>query len=429
MPKKIIICGGGPCGLICAYLLRKKGYSITLIERASNLGGCWKVNWEKELFTEHSPRVLSTNYYNFFKLMKELKIPITLNGVYAKDAYQTKVKIMKFAMNNLSFLDLLKLGSYITLSLFGHHTNLTVQEWMNKVDLSKKGRFFIRIMSILFADVPRKVLFDIFIRTIYGANSKGNLVQFKYSDRWIYLFEKKLKKLQIKILKKEKVISLQSNQSKIISCRTNKRIIYGDYFILCTPPNGLKNILAKSNDSIKSNWMSWSRMKHWCDYSIYNSFSFQLHFNHKVKYPEEWCTFCHTKWEIIVLPTSNFNKDFTRNPTIKTVWSCTIIDLAPLRNLTRIQVINEALHQLSNSINKPLKLKPTFVTISEDVIKTKKGWKSKNVGFVCTKLGILPMKGKRPNLFSVGPHNTREISTLEVATNQAITFCKNFLIL
>ena len=213
---------------------------------------------------------------------------------------------------------------------------------------------------------------------------------------------------------------------QIISCNTNKRIIYGDYFIITTPPNTLKTILDKSNKKLKANWMSWNKMKCWCDYSIYNSFSFQLHFENKIMFPKEWCKFCSTKWEIIVLPTSNFNKDFTRNHKIKTVWSCTIINLKPLKKLTSNQILNEAVRQLGKlSPDKPLK--PTFKTISKDVIKTKNGWKSTNVGFVCTKLGTLNMQGKSSNLFSVGPHNTREISTLEVATKQAIIFCKKYI--
>ena len=167
MVKKIIICGGGPCGLVCAYLLTKKGHSVTIVERSSKLGGCWKVDWEDKLFTEHSPRVLSTNYLNFFKLLHELDIPIKLNGVYANTATDTTNKIMKFIKNNFSFLDFIKFGAYITLSIFGHRTNMTVQEWLNKVNLSKTGRFTIRIMCILFADIPKKKYFLIFLSKLF----------------------------------------------------------------------------------------------------------------------------------------------------------------------------------------------------------------------------------------------------------------------
>jgi len=37
--EKVAIVGGGPAGLMCAYILSKKGYQVTILERSSQLGG------------------------------------------------------------------------------------------------------------------------------------------------------------------------------------------------------------------------------------------------------------------------------------------------------------------------------------------------------------------------------------------------------
>jgi len=37
--EKVAMVGGGPAGLMCAYILSKKGYRVTIIERSSELGG------------------------------------------------------------------------------------------------------------------------------------------------------------------------------------------------------------------------------------------------------------------------------------------------------------------------------------------------------------------------------------------------------
>ena len=40
--KKVVIIGGGIAGILSAFLLKRKGYQVTLIEQDAELGGLLK---------------------------------------------------------------------------------------------------------------------------------------------------------------------------------------------------------------------------------------------------------------------------------------------------------------------------------------------------------------------------------------------------
>ena len=83
--KKIydyIIIGGGPSGLILAYLLSKNNQkssdktskSILLIDKNTSLGGCHRVDRNDIYFTEHGPRVYSSAFVNFINILKDFNV-------------------------------------------------------------------------------------------------------------------------------------------------------------------------------------------------------------------------------------------------------------------------------------------------------------------------------------------------------------------
>lgn len=71
-----VIYGGGPIGIVTGLLLSKKGYKVSIIEKTSTLGGCWRVEWKNGYFTEHSPRVTNDGD-NFSKLFDILGLDFT----------------------------------------------------------------------------------------------------------------------------------------------------------------------------------------------------------------------------------------------------------------------------------------------------------------------------------------------------------------
>lgn len=74
----VAVVGGGLAGLACAYELSQRGFSVTLLERAPQLGGklaSWPITAAGETFTmEHGFHGFFPQYYNLNSLVQELKL-------------------------------------------------------------------------------------------------------------------------------------------------------------------------------------------------------------------------------------------------------------------------------------------------------------------------------------------------------------------
>lgn len=70
---KVLIVGAGPTGLFIAYKMKQKGHDVTILEQEPKVGGCHAV-YNKPVFSEHSPKMYSTRYHNYFKFLNELGI-------------------------------------------------------------------------------------------------------------------------------------------------------------------------------------------------------------------------------------------------------------------------------------------------------------------------------------------------------------------
>ncbi len=77
-PKKVVVIGGGLAGMAASYELLKRGFAVTLVERATNLGGRltgWDVDVNGEtMATEHGFHGFFNQYYNLHGLLDELGV-------------------------------------------------------------------------------------------------------------------------------------------------------------------------------------------------------------------------------------------------------------------------------------------------------------------------------------------------------------------
>lgn len=77
-PITVTVVGGGLAGLACAYELSQRGFAVTLLERAPQLGGkiaSWPIQVGGESFMmEHGFHGFFPQYYNLNSLVKELAI-------------------------------------------------------------------------------------------------------------------------------------------------------------------------------------------------------------------------------------------------------------------------------------------------------------------------------------------------------------------
>ena len=97
-PKKVVVIGGGLAGLASSYELSRRGFEVTLIEKAPQLGGkiaSWDINVNGEQFKmEHGFHGFFPQYYNLKSIVKEINIE---NNFQSLEFYSVVFKDNKYA--------------------------------------------------------------------------------------------------------------------------------------------------------------------------------------------------------------------------------------------------------------------------------------------------------------------------------------------
>lgn len=426
--KKIVIFGGGPCGMRLAENLIDSGKDVHLYERSESLGGCWKVKWENGYFKEHSPRVMTTSYKKIIELTESLEMENPFNPIYGTSINSTAMFI-KYFLKNLSILDNIKF--MYSLMFINDKDERNVKEWIDENNISTSGRKALRILAITLANIPENLSAYCFFNFIYEGLGTGKFLQFREGDLWLKKWEKRLIKKGVKIHLETKLNSFHENNGIVDYALTSKGRVFAEEFLLSIPLWSLKEVIKNcKSEKLKNNWMKPNDFDSFCEKSSYSGLGIQLHFEKKtdIELNENWCQTCTGDWTIIVLKTSNYNEKFTKNKKIKEVWSCVIVDFTRKSKrlektpgkLTIDEIGDEVIYQLQISLGR--KIKPSKITYN--VKDKKKGkWNLIESAYSCNTMGSLKPRGKKiKNLFSIGCHNLWEIAILEGALNSADNF-------
>jgi hypothetical protein len=183
--------------------------------------------------------------------------------------------------------------------------------------------------------------------------------------------------------------------------------------------------LKDSDDEVKNNWLPYKDLKEWAYGSYYASIGFQLHFLEKVKYSDTWCSSCAGEWNIIVLPMSNYLKEYSKDLRIKTVWSCTIVDQNKYSSHLKKKVSDCTLAEIKTECIRQLNVpKPDVFTFYNGLYKEDGVYMSKDTGFARQKFGVLPQDGKLKDLHIVSTVNQVGIINMESALKSSYEFVK-----
>lgn len=427
---KYIIFGGGPCGMRLADNLSDDGHQVELYERKDQLGGCWKVEWKDGYFTEHSPRVMTTNYSLIGGLVEDLKLKDPYRHIYGTKS-QSNWMFFKYTLSNLSFLDTAKF-SY-SMFFTNRYDKRNLQEWMDENNITTNGKKAIRNLSLSFQGVPEDLSTYAFFKAIREGFGSAEFIQFRESDKWLKLWEEKLnKKKNVKIVKGCHLTNFVSKGKKISFARTNKGRVTGDVFVCAIPLHNFQEMIKDCEDAnVRNNWMEEKKFIDYCKKSSYSGIGVQLHFKKKLELDLGWCQTCFSDFGIIMLENSKFNENFTKKKGIKTVLSCALVDFTArssrldkkMVKMTYKEIGEEVLYQLNKTTG--LYLEPEAITVNVDF--NRKGhWELRESAFGITPMGPIPQKGNKiDNLYLVGCQNYYEIAILDNALRAADDFCRD----
>jgi len=428
---KYVIFGGGPCGMRLADNLSDQGHQVELYEKKDKLGGCWKVDWKDGYYTEHSPRVMTTNYKKVIQLAEELQLEDPFRPVYGSKLESTWM-FLKYALANLSFTDTLKFN--YSLFFINRLDPRYLQEWMEENNITTQGKRAIRNLSLSLQNRPEETSAYCFFNAISEGFGKTEFIQFREGDELLKRWEKKIsKKENVKIYKNSYITNLVSRGKKIIYANTNKGRIYGDVFVCAFPLWNFQEMVKKCDQAnIKNNWLSEKQFIDYCKKSSYSGIGVQLHFKQKLNLDLSWCQTCFGDFGIIMLEVSKFNDNFTKKKGIKTVLSCALVDFTAkskrlnkkLVKMTYEEIGEEVLYELNQATG--LKLKPEAITVNVDF--NRKGhWELRESAFNATPSGALPPKGNKiNNLYIAGCQNYYEIAVLDGALRAADDLADTF---
>jgi len=412
MVYDVTIIGGGPSGLSLAVMLARTGQRVLLLEREPMLGGTWRVEWLKgKYYSEHSPHVMSTGYNYFKALCNFLNVPFRTKQTYRSmfDIYAGKNLTRQF-----TFCDIMAFCyGYVSSRLY--ESNSTVKEFTS--NFSSTGKQAMYTLSVMLATTPDKVL----IQDIFDAINTNELIQLQNPEEWIQIAERYLSTFEnVEIRKEYTVYSLNRRKDKYI---LNNDIV-SHRCCICTDPNGLIKVLENASQEIQNNWRPWDELKFWAQESHYISIGFQLHFDKYTEFPSTWCWSCIGDWMIIILPMSKYIDTFTKDESIKSVWSCTIVDQDKYSNRLQKYVYECSKDEIQEEVLFQLKVEPTIFTFSSGVKKLNGRWTSKDVGFQGQSHGVLKSTGKLPNLHLVGTMTEKEIIVMNSGLQSSYKFVK-----
>ncbi len=431
------IVGCGPSGIAMSLILAHNNENVCILESEASIGGCWKAEWVDDLYyAEHSPKVMFTYPY-FEQLLTLLNIDPSKEFHPVYGTYlQTVMKFGHFMFGGLNCYEIYCLLVGIIRTKLGiFDRTKTLHEWLIHNKFSEKGYETFKILSIAAADVPEKLLAYVLFEGI-GMDA-FNIRQLKQPSKWLDKYTAYIQTFKnVHLFLNHDVSQFTSTSSKITNIVAfdktfgQKVTFASKEYLVCVPLTNLLNIVKKSNSHVQNNWMHYADFEHYCNMSSYTGFGFQLHFTYQPNIQTVsnlWCWSCTGDWNIIVAQTNDYHSNFSKDPSIQCVWSCTIIDLnafnthlqKTVHECTFNEIVTESIRILENLCN--CELNPKRATRYNGIERKNNKWLIKDSSCV-NAMGTLNTTGKLTNLHYINTINTGKITNLEVALECAIAF-------
>lgn len=349
----VIIIGSGPAGLSLAQGCSYYGKKVLVIDKESSIGGCHRVRRvNNTLFTEHGPRIYSTNYQTFKQFLKN--IDIKFNDIFVK---ANNVLPITYWIQQISLCDVLCLlwTTVFTSTFFKEYgKDISMQEYMNSYGFSKESQYAIDTIcrSTDGASSDKYTCFEFF--NIIHQHALYTIMEPKQpTDTELFpLWQSKLQNTGLVDFLLG--TSIQQIQDHSVVYNSNQKVT-ADNIVLAIPPESIVSLLQTSNsDTIKNAFGNIDTLNSWAQHTSYKDYiSFTIHYDQTVNIDSLKREY--SPWGIVFVNLSKYMKFVDIDKPTSTVFSCIITKLdvpSPITGLTANQtldsneLLDEAVRQL-----------------------------------------------------------------------------------
>lgn len=418
----VVIVGAGPTGLALADLISRQGHNVAIVERASGPGGCWRIDWEQGLMTEHSPKVVFSDQ----KLLRSILRKYGTDSLVP--AYGDTPNIVGAVMKSFSPQDYLILGLAVARNTAVPY-RVTVGDWLSGSGISEGGGKLVREISLALAQGPSMPVSLVFeTMTPWSFVTGSNPLSIVDQEAWLNAWWKDItSRPNVSYQLNTDALRLGlSQEGNVQSVHTTRSLIDCRQCVLAVPPMALASLLERSE--LRENWDAVlpEPTMSFLERSSYTGIGFQLHFSRETPtYDKWWCRSCDNVWSIISLPVSSTWRVSTHDPSIVEVWSCVVVDTAAelrgryIHEMTPDQFVAECLQQLSSALG--FDIVPDRTTVHADVEPDGRISRTqRDSAFGITLSGALPPRGTVRNLWNIGPQNSDAVATIERGLEAAV---------
>lgn len=412
---KYVVVGAGPSGLALACLLADAGHAVCVFERGARAGGSWKSSFDGDYFVENSPRILAGSAGGFFDYLGMARSDF--RGVYG-NAVEFNLHVLAFLVRALTPGDWARFAGAAAAGA-GVRGDQTFAAWLAESGVSAAGARALTTLSILINDTPAKTNARELFNTVTAPQLEGGR-QFRDPNAW---WSRAVARVRSRpgcaVVLGARVTGVfgapdgsraggvEVEVGGDVGGAGRVRAEPADRVVLCTQAPGLVAVLAGT--PFARNWPAATR--EWAEATAYHAFGFQLHFAEPpAGEPGRWCWSCAGPWTVIVLRVSDWLAEPSRDPAVRAVWSCCVVDtrspspaaggLCADEIADADAVLGECLRQLRESAGVPIE--PRAVTLSPGLRHDGARWVSAESGFTAGARERLAVRGRADNLFAAG---------------------------
>lgn len=410
MKYDYIVVGGGPTGLLTAYLLAKDGYRVCIVEREKTLGGCHRVRrfGGKAWFTEHGPRVYLNNYVTFIAWLEDMGLQF--------DDYFTDYKFTMtpgempkmpvkdwFYLAWHHFVFTLSPGRYKSLSMndvFKEKLNDSTMDYLDRICRLTDGAGSDTYTAFEFFQLSNQnILYKIKQPRVANDQPGG----------WVHAVEDKLHRMGVRFVLNAEVSTVDEKHQCVWIAENNLKLEYSKQVLLCVPPQPLKALWSKVDVSQIKN------------YETYIPITF--HWNRTdLTVPRIWGQ-GHGDWNIAYIVLSDYikNEGTVISTCISRLNTPGSTGKTANQTLSKAELIQETRAQLAfllDSLPEPDK-----VIVSEGVYYANGQWLTRDTAFMASKTQATIPQNLGKTIVSLGTHNGKNsysFTSLEAALENVL---------